>query len=49
MSAAKSGELKGPGPSSKVASEFLSKSSHKDKSNFAKEDKFMNSFRKKKK
>ena len=49
MEAAKHGDLKGPGPSVKVADDFLAATSHKDKSSFAKQDKFMNSFRKKKK
>lgn len=36
MQAAKSGNLRGAGPSPEVASEFLSKTSHKKKSMFAK-------------
>lgn len=47
--AAAHGDIKGAGPSPAVAKEFLAKTPHKTKSNFAKENKFMNSFRKKKK
>jgi hypothetical protein len=39
MYAAKAGKLKGAGPSPEVASEFLSKTSHKKKSAFARKKK----------
>jgi hypothetical protein len=39
MQAAAHGSLKGPGPSPAVAKEFLSKTSHKKKSIFAKKNK----------
>jgi len=39
MQAAAHGDLSSAGPSSKVAKEFLNKTSHKKKSMFAKKDK----------
>lgn len=45
MQAVKGGKIKGVEPS--VGSEFLSKTSHKKKSEFAKEDKFKRAFRRK--
>jgi hypothetical protein len=50
MEAAAHGGLKGmAGPSAKVAKEFLDKTPEGTKSTFAKENKFSNSMRKKKK
>lgn len=50
MEAAKSGRLKGTGgPSPAVADEFLSKTPHSVKSNFAKENKFVSALKKKRK
>ena len=49
MESAAHGGLKGMGPSPKVANEFLDKTPHDVKSNFAKGTKFKNSFLKKRK
>ena len=47
--AAVNNKLKGVGPPPSVASEFLSKTPHSVKSNFAKENKFTSAFKKRKK